>query len=250
MTTTVIVPTYNRAPLLQKAIASLLRQQHDADLDILVVDDGSDDDTATVLTTLCRRHSCIRTVRRDNGGVTAARNTGLANLLPETEFVTFLDSDDVSPAGRFAADLPRFAADPHLDLTYGRMMLVDPIDDDAFVPAAGARTVDIVGIHLSAAIFRRRVVDRVGTFDVEFRQGEDTDYLLRVFESGATFAQTDTLCLLYRRHDHNMTRDTAAARRGFAAAIFKSMQRRRTNPGVPLAKPRFDVQALCETGFF
>lgn len=250
MTTTVIIPTYNRAALLERAVASLLRQRHEADLDILVVDDGSTDDTPALIAALCRDHAGIRTVRRDNGGVTAARNTGLANLLPGTDFLTFLDSDDVSPAGRFAADLPRFAADPGLDLTYGRMMLVDPIDDAALAPAAGARTVEIVGIHLSAAIFRRRVVDRVGPFDADFRQAEDTDYLLRVFESGATFVQTDTLCLYYRRHEHNMTRDTATARRSFTAAVFKSMQRRRAKPGVALAKPRFDVQALSEVGFF
>lgn len=250
MKTTVIVPTHNRAALLERAVASLLRQRDAADLDILVVDDGSDDDTPGMLASLCRDHGGIRVVRRDNGGVTAARNTGLENLLPDTEFVTFLDSDDVSPVGRFAADLPLLVADPDLDLTYGRMMLVDPIDDVALAPAAGSRTVEIVGIHLSAALLRRRLVDRVGPFDTDFRQAEDTDYLLRVFESGAHFAQTKTLCLYYRRHGQNMTRDTVTARRSFTAAIFKSMQRRRANPGLPLAKPRFDVQALSEAGFF
>ena len=250
MRTTVIVPTYNRAALLVPALESLLRQRNDADLDILVVDDGSEDATPAVLADLGRKHTEIRVVRRENGGVTAARNTGLANLLPETTFITFLDSDDVSPLGRFAADLPRFAADPGLDVTYGRMMLVDQIDDDALAPAAGARTVEIVGIQLSAAILRRSVVDRVRRFDVEFRQAEDTDYLLRVFESGARFEQTNTLCLYYRRHEYNMTRDTATARRSFAAAIFKSMQRRKATGGVTFTLPRFDVQALSEVGFF
>ncbi len=89
-----------------------MRQRHDADLDILVVDDGSEDATSAVLADLGRKHAEIRIIRRENGGVTAARNTGLANLLPETDFITFLDSDDVSPTGRFAADLPRFEADP------------------------------------------------------------------------------------------------------------------------------------------
>lgn len=250
MKTTVIMPTYNRASLIGRSIDSLLRQRDDFDLDLLVVDDGSRDDTPAVLDALQREHPAIRVVRQANAGVAAARNTGLSNLLPDTELVTFLDSDDISPIGRFAADLPRFAADPSLDLTYGRMMLVDRIDDASLVPDCGARTVEIVGIHLSAAIIRRRIIDRVGPFDLEFRQAEDTDFLLRIFESGARFEQTATLCLYYRRHEHNMTRDTETARRSFAAAILKSLRRRKANPGITLAKPRFDVQSLSETGFF
>jgi glycosyltransferase involved in cell wall biosynthesis len=250
MKTTVIMPTYNRAGLIGRSIDSLLRQRDDFDLDLLIVDDGSQDDTPAVLETWRRENPAIRVVRQANAGVAAARNTGLSNLLPETELVTFLDSDDLSPAGRFAADLPRFASNPSLDLTYGRMMLVDRIDDAAMAPDRGARTVEIVGIHLSAAIIRRRVIDRVGPFDPDFRQAEDTDFLLRVFESGARFEQTTTLCLYYRRHEHNMTRDTQTARRSFAAAILKSLRRRQANPGITLAKPRFDVQSLSETGFF
>ena len=94
------------------------------------------------------------------------------------------------------------------------------------------------------------MIECVGRFDEDFHQAEDTDYLLRVFESGARFEQTDTLCLYYRRHDHNLTRDTATARRSFAAAILKSMQRRKANIGVSFNKPHFDVQALSEVGFF
>ncbi len=83
---------------------------------------------------------------------------------------------------------------------------------------------------------------------MDFHQAEDTDYLLRVFESGARFEQTNTLCLYYRRHEHNMTRDTTTARRSFAAAIFKSMRRRKAKIGVSFTKPQFDVQALSEVG--
>jgi GT2 family glycosyltransferase len=130
------------------------------------------------------------------------------------------------------------------------MMLVDRLNEEVMAPADGARAVEIVGIHLSAAILRRRIVDRIGPFDVEFRQAEDTDYLLRVFESGARFVQTETLCLYYRRHATNMTRDTATARRSFAAAILKSLRRRKSNPELSVQKPRFDAQSLSEIGFF
>ena len=250
MKITVIIPTYNRVATLPRAIESLLRQGDVADLDILVIDDGSTDATPQVLAALTREHGNLRSVRQDNTGVAGARNTGLAHLLPQTQLVSFLDSDDVSPPGRFAADLPWLQADAALDLTYGRMSLVDDIEVGTLTPPSHARRVDVVGIHLSAGIFRRRLIDRIGRFDTTLRQAEDTDYLLRIFEADTAFLQTDTLCLYYLRHPGNMTRDIPEATRCFAAAIHKSMQRRRANPSIVLRKPKFVLQPLQESGFF
>lgn len=250
MKITVIIPTYNRVATLPRAIESLLRQGDAADLDILVIDDGSTDATPQVLAALTREHRNVRSVRQDNTGVAGARNAGLAHLLPQTQLVSFLDSDDVSPPGRFAAELPRFLADAALDLTYGRMVLVDAIEDGTLTPPPQARRVDVVGISLSAGIFRRRLIDRIGRFDTTLRQAEDTDYLLRIFETETAFLQTDTLCVFYLRHPGNMTRDIPEATRSFAAAIHKSMQRRRANPSIVLRKPQFALQPLQESGFF
>ena len=250
MKTTVIIPTYNRATHLPRAITSLLRQRDAVDLDILVVDDGSTDETPALLSDLARQHPCIRWLRQPNAGVAGARNAGLANLLPETSFVTFLDSDDVAPPGRFASDLPRLQAGPDAALTYGRMMLVEALDPETLLPTATAKRVEVVGISLACAIFRRALIERIGAFDLALRQSEDTDYLLRAFESGAGFIQTDTLCLYYVRHPGNMTRDTIEAKRSFALAVLKSMQRRRADPGIVLNKPDFVLQPLAEIGFF
>lgn len=251
----VIMPAYNRAATLPLAIASLLAQRADAGLaelglDIFVVDDGSRDETPQVLAELAARHPEIRVVRQENAGVAAARNAGLAALLPQTTLVSFLDSDDVSPAGRFAADLPLFAADPDLALTYGRMLLTDAIDPASMAPADGARRADVRGISLSCAIFRRALIERIGFFEATLMQAEDTDYLLRAFETGAPWRQTDTLCIYYRRHPGNMTRDTAAARRWLAAAVVRSLRRRRADPSIRLDTPAFDAQELIEMGMF
>lgn len=251
----VIMPAYNRAATLPLAIASLLAQRADAGLaeiglDIVVVDDGSQDETPQVLAELASRHPEIRVLRQDNAGVSAARNAGLAALLPETTLVSFLDSDDISPAGRFAADLPLFAADPDLALTYGRMMQVDAIDPAAMAPAEGARQADICSIQLACAIYRRALIDRIGFFDAVLRQAEDTDYLLRTFEIDASWRQTDTLCVYYLRHPGNITRDRAEMRRGFAAAVVRSLRRRRADPSLRLKTPAFDAQELIEMGLF
>lgn len=250
MKTTVIIPTHNRAPLLGRAIQSLLRQRHDADLDLLVIDDGSTDGTGELLEALSETHPQIRVLSHAaNQGPSQARNSGLAALLPETGVVTFLDSDDLSPPGRFASDLPLLINDPSLDLTYGKMMLVDAIDPHALAPTSDARQLELVGIHLSAGLYRRSLVDRIGAMDMGLKQAEDTDYLLRIFETGCRFVETTTLCLYHYRHGSNTTSSNAESRRWFAAALLRSMQRRKLNPGLVLRTPTFVIQPLGDQEF-
>ncbi|TIN60125.1 MAG: glycosyltransferase family 2 protein, partial [Mesorhizobium sp.] len=130
-------------------------------------------------------------------GVARARNAGLRQLPPDAEFVSFLDSDDISLAGRFKKDLARFRADPGLELTYSLMTLVDRIDDERLKPAVASRTMTLRGISLSAAVFSRGLVDRTGEFDEDFEQAEDTDYLLRVFEAGPNYELLDAVAIYY-----------------------------------------------------
>lgn len=87
----IIVPTYNRAHLLPRCLDSLL-DQSDPDLEIIVVDDGSTDDTAQVLQRYSSRDSRVRTVSQDNEGGCAARNAGVDAAT--SPWITFLDSDD------------------------------------------------------------------------------------------------------------------------------------------------------------
>lgn len=240
MKTTVIIPTYNRASMLSGAIHSLLRQRQDADLDILVVDDCSTDGTIELLETLSATHPELRFLRQaTNSGASQARNRGLAALLPETAIVTFLDSDDLSPPGRFASDLPLLINDPSLDLTYGRMMAVSAIDPQTLAPTSDARRLEGVGIHLSAGLYRRSLLEGIGGMNSDLEPAEDTDYLLRIFESDCAFVETDTLCLYYLRHDSNTTNNNAQIRHWFAAALLRSIQRRKLNPSMTLRTPSF-----------
>jgi glycosyltransferase involved in cell wall biosynthesis len=85
----VVIPTHNRAALLERAVTSILAQTLDAD-EIIVVDDGSTDDTAAVVTSF---GNALTYVRQENRGVAAARNEGVAQL--STPFVAFLDDDDI-----------------------------------------------------------------------------------------------------------------------------------------------------------
>ncbi|TPK99533.1 MULTISPECIES: glycosyltransferase family A protein [unclassified Mesorhizobium] len=249
MKLSVIMPVHNRETYVGAALRSLLRQRDAADLDIVVIDDGSTDGSAQAVRAMMDEASCIRLFQQENMGVTRARNSGLRQLEPEAELVSFLDSDDISPAGRFAADIELFRKDPALDLTYSRMMLVDRIDDQTLEPAPDCNSITVRGIHLSAAIFSRRLVDRIGGFDEDFVQAEDTDFLLRSFEVGPRYLLPDTLALYYRRHAGNMTRQEDVQSREFMRAIYKSMKRRRANPSLKPIEGIFELKKLADWRF-
>lgn len=87
----VIVPAYNAARLLERCVRSITGQTYPA-LEVIVVDDGSKDDTGKIADQLAAEDSRIRVVHKTNGGVSAARNDALK--LVEGEWITFVDSDD------------------------------------------------------------------------------------------------------------------------------------------------------------
>lgn len=89
----VIIPVYNTGDYLARCLDSVLNQSH-ANLDVLVVDDGSTDNSASILRQYASKDSRVRIITQPNSGQAVARNTALSALKPETEFICFVDSDD------------------------------------------------------------------------------------------------------------------------------------------------------------
>ncbi len=115
----VIIPTYNRARLVSIAVESALAQTHPA-VEVIVVDDGSTDDTPDRLAAFGGR---IRVLRQANAGVCAARNAGMA--LANGRFIAFLDSDDRWLPWKIAAQIAAFRAVPALQLTWTEAAIID-----------------------------------------------------------------------------------------------------------------------------
>lgn len=115
----VIIPTYNRARLVCRAVASALAQTHPA-VEVIVVDDGSTDDTAGRLAAYGAR---IRLLRQANAGVCAARNAGMA--LAGGDFIAFLDSDDDWLPWKLSAQIAAFRRHPELQFACTDAMVVD-----------------------------------------------------------------------------------------------------------------------------
>ncbi|WP_181181713.1 glycosyltransferase [Mesorhizobium sp. B3-1-6] len=243
MKLSVIMPVYNRERFVVPALRSLLRQRDAVDLDIIVIDDGSTDGSAEAVRAMMDENACIRLFQHAHMGVARARNAGLRQLPADAGFVSFLDSDDISLPGRFEADLAHFETHPGLDLTYSLMTLVDRIDDETLEPAANSHILTLRGLSLCTALFGRALVDRIGWFDEEFELSEDTDYLLRVFETGPRYELLDNVAIYYRRHAGNATRQNDGRLRDHLRAIHKAMRRRRADPSLREAPGIFEYKS-------
>ena len=112
------MPVYNVAPFLERCMASLAAQKLD-DMEIVIVDDGSTDSCPEILADYAARHAQMRVIRQENGGLSAARNTGLDNI--SGEFVAFVDSDDwIEP--QYFRRLLELAQANKLDMAHGNAM--------------------------------------------------------------------------------------------------------------------------------
>ncbi|QDT57198.1 GalNAc(5)-diNAcBac-PP-undecaprenol beta-1,3-glucosyltransferase [Caulifigura coniformis] len=118
----VVVPTFNRAELLRSALRSVQAQSW-TDLEVVVVDDGSTDETQSVVASMSAADNRIRYLRQPNGGVSAARNTALANC--RGAMIAFLDSDDAWHPTKLATQVEVLRALPAVGMVWSDMNAVD-----------------------------------------------------------------------------------------------------------------------------
>ncbi|MBN1315743.1 MAG: glycosyltransferase family 2 protein [Anaerolineales bacterium] len=203
----VIIPAYNRAEYVLQAIWSVLEQTHPR-CELILVDDGSTDDTRLVLAPWMDR---IRYVFQENQGLSAARNRGLS--IVRGDFVAFLDADDFLLPDAFEHGLRCFQDQPSLGAINSAWRLVNQqgealLDAEPWLksPRLDLETwILATPFFLGAMLFRQEWVRRVGLFDHQLRQAEDVDYVLRMALSGCKmdWLRRSTVC--YRQHDNNMT---------------------------------------------
>jgi glycosyltransferase involved in cell wall biosynthesis len=232
MPVSVVMPAFNADRFIGAAIRSLLRERRAVDLDVIVVDDGSTDKTRDLVAALAREFPEVRLLQNPRKGIAAARNTGLEHIQADCEFVTFLDADDISYPGRIARQRSALVNDPTIDVLYGVLETFTVLDDATLAPAPGGATKIIRGPYLQSSMYRRAVIDKVGRFDESFRQGCDSDFVLRVIEQRCRVVLDDGITAYYRRHDANVTLNVEESRREFMLASLRwAVRNRRKNRG-------------------
>lgn len=226
MTISFIIPCYNAAPWLDETLASIVAQTR-PDWEVVIVDDGSTDDSAAVARRWTEREPRIRLLLQPNSGVSAARNLALREA--KGEFLTFLDADDTLGPHFIEVMLGALerapellgAACEHIVMQTDGSRPVQPL------PGSGERLVidDILphnGWAPHAAVVRRELIDRIGGFDPEMVGAEDWDVWLRA-TAVSDFVAVRRPLAFYRRHEKQASNNfmTMAAHAGHVLDSFE-----------------------------
>jgi hypothetical protein len=215
----VIIPVFNGADFLHKAVASVLSQNYSA-LEIIVVDDGSSDDIEDAVRAL---PIDVRFFRQDNGGPASARNRGIRDA--SGEFIAFLDVDDLWPANNLRSLLEALE-ESRADVVLGRGQLAELETDTGELRFVG-NPEESFPYYIGSALYRREVFLRIGLFDPEMRYGEDTDWYCRAREGGLKVERLDRVSLIVCRHARNMTRGKSVVELHVLRVAKKVLDRRR-----------------------
>jgi glycosyltransferase involved in cell wall biosynthesis len=179
----VIIPTFNCAALVKEAIESALAQTY-RDFEVIVVDDGSDDDTTSVV---AQFGSDIHYLRQTNQGASAARNQGIA--MSRGKYIAFLDADDVWKPNKLAEQIPVLERDSSIGLVYSDWAITSENGETKasqlkdLKPASGYVFDGLVQcgfILTSGTVVRRSCLEDVGHFDKTLSIAQDYDLWLRI----------------------------------------------------------------------
>lgn len=180
----VVIPAYNAAWCVARAIDSVLSQTWH-DYEVIVINDGSTDDTAAVLSGFCDR---INVLTQRNAGLSAARNAGIAAA--RGEWIAFLDADDWWLPAKLDAQVELVRTCPNIGFCSTAALIVSPEGktlerwDDAGANGEILRNIFVTNATVagsgSAVMARRSLFERIGGFDTALRSLEDIDMWMRL----------------------------------------------------------------------
>jgi glycosyltransferase involved in cell wall biosynthesis len=220
----VVMPVYNRAAYVGAAIESVLAQTY-RPIQLIVVDDGSMDESAEIIRTF---GDAIHPIFQENQGVSAARNVGLSAATGA--YIAFLDSDDMWEPSFAETMVAAANSRPDAAVFYSRgramdatgAMLPQSVSAHRVAPEAMYATLLRKNFLIpSAMLLRREALDDVAWFDSAFTVGEDWDLWLRLLQRGVRFVAVTQSLMRYRVHEGSLTGNVAVGRQSMSAVAAK-----------------------------
>jgi glycosyltransferase involved in cell wall biosynthesis len=217
----VVTPAYNAARFLPETVDSVLAQTL-ADFELILVDDGSTDDTLAVARRQATRDERVRVLSMPNGGPAAARNMALRAA--RGEFLALLDSDDLICPQYLATQIGVLDAHPEASIVTANAINRGGganFDGKPYWPrTTGVQrltTCDVIGQEDAVCIlsvFRRRVYDTIGGFNPVFSGNEDYEFWLRAAVAGFVILRNHETLGFYRRHEGSLSSNELRMIRG------------------------------------
>jgi glycosyltransferase involved in cell wall biosynthesis len=215
----VILPVYNGGKFIAEAINSVFDQNYKP-LEIIVVDDGSTDNTKDVLK---QYRDKITYIYQENKGSASARNTALDAA--GNDFISFIDADDIWHPEKLKTQFALFEKFKSLEIAMGITAEFDSVINRELLHNSVKKFRPVLG----SALFKKTVFDKIGTFDEEMILGQDGDLFMRARENYISIATHNDVVLYYRRHENNVTNNIQKYNYYIFKAIKKAKDRRK-NP--------------------
>jgi len=217
----VIIPVYNGEAFLKDAFQSIRQQEYEP-LEIIIVDDGSTDNTREIAAGFKKE---VRYHYQPNSGLPATRNRGVE--MARGDVIAFLDVDDLWSKDKIRRQVGILRISPTVEIVLGYtqiMMLSGSVDGTRVFKEWGE---PVLAMSMNCTLFRKSVFDKIGLFDEGQRYSDDWDWFMRARESGIKMAVHKEVVHLYRRHEQNMTNQQSLGNHYFIRMLKKSLDRRR-----------------------
>ena len=206
MKISVVIPTYNRIALVERAIDSVLRQSIKP-FDIIVVDDGSDDGTSEMIK---KKYRSINLVQQQNSGVSAARNNGIKHA--KGDWISLLDSDDEWTGKKLENQVDRLIKNPDYHFCHTNEIWIRNgvrVNQKKKHQKYGGyifdKCLDICRISPSSTLFKKNILEHVGWFDTQLPVCEDYDLWLRITADYKILFVDELLIIKYGGHTDQLS---------------------------------------------
>ena len=224
-TFSVIIPCFNAASTIRRTLSSVLDQTF-GDFEVIIVDDGSTDDTVAVVKTIARHEPRITVVQQENSGPSVARNRAVSEFA-KGALIAFLDADDIWPVNRLEILQARFAGPDALDVAYGRVAFFseNPENVETFstVSKRPLTVTDLIAENetctMSNIVVTRSAYLKSRGLKAEIVHGEDVEWLVRLAAGGARIQGINRVLTFYRTSRRGLSSNLFAMRASFETAL-------------------------------
>ncbi len=226
----IVIPAYNAATYLPEVIQSVIDQSY-RNWELLVIDDGSKDNTAEVVNEFCKRDKRVRLISKENGGVSVARNLGAQ--LANGELVAFLDSDDLWLEDKLLTHVNYMSSHPQVGVSFSRVELIE--SDGKTTNKLTDNITDTIQpqdlfysnptVTTSNLVIRKSVFEDLHGFDESMQYNEDIDLLFRLaIQNHWHIEGIDQVLVQYRLHTSGLSSTLKKMEEGWVILMQKARQ--------------------------